>query len=67
MTDLPTSWYYRRIPADWPIYVNDEGVVSCYACPEDVWTAAAIGRRTTLAAFLDDLEEHIRGDHQDIS
>ena len=51
--------------ADWPVYVNDEGVVSCHhpECGEDPWTPAAIGRRTAFKAVMDALAEHMRVDH----
>lgn len=45
----------------WPIYINDNGRVTCNAC--DDWDTSAAGRRTNVEGMLDLFIEHIGIDH----
>lgn len=48
---------------NWPLYINDQGVVRCYYGDCD-HTFEYIGRRTTFGEFSAELKCHITEDHE---
>lgn len=57
--------------ADWPLYINDAGEVSCAVyegtCDlspgNDAWTPSEAGRRTTFGGLMKAMERHMSEDH----
>lgn len=55
--------------SDWPLYVNDYGVIYCDAsfCPsEGEHIFAGIGRHVTVGKLLNVISKHIEQDHKDV-